>query len=301
MPNGVGFSPDPDSLLNRIVSWAQTDGGVQACLLLGSRARSDRPADEWSDTDLILVLDDPDGFLADPAWPSRFGSVAITFLEETMLSLRERRVLYADGTDLDVLPMTPEQMAHHLDDRHALLALGRGHRVLVDKIGVFAGLDDRIARAQTTAASRPGTPAPAEFSNLVNDFWYHAVWTARKLRRGEMWVALSCLDSHMKRLLLRVIEWRADLVGASADHWFEGRFLEQWAESSTLASLRDAFAHYDPADVARALDVTMELFGRLANDLAVRLELPYPAEADAAARRLVAALVQPADVALEVR
>ena len=294
MPNGgVGFTPDPDSLLKRIVSWAQADGSVQACLLLGSRARHDRPADAWSDTDLILVVDDPDAFLADAGWPAQFATVSITFVEETMLSLRERRVLYADGTDLDVVPMSRQRMTEHLDDPHALLVLGRGHQVVVDKTGIFAGLHDGIARAQAAAASTPGAPEAAAFANLVNDFWYHAVWTARKLRRGELWVARSCLDGHMKRLLLQVIEWQADLAAARADHWFDGRFLEQWAEASTVAALRDSFAHYDPADVARALEATMDLFRQLANDLAVRLELPYPNSADAAATRLVTELLQP--------
>jgi len=288
----VGFTPDPDSLLERIVSWAQADGGVQACLLLGSRARRDRPADAWSDTDLILVVDDPDALLADAAWPAQFATVSITFIEETMLSLRERRVLYADGTDLDVVPMSRWRMAQHLDDPHALLVLGRGHRVVVDKIGVFAGLDDRIARAQAVAASAPGAPEPAVFANLVNDFWYHAVWTARKLRRGELWVARSCLDGHMKRLLLQVMEWKADL-GSSTDHWFDGRFLEQWADPSTLGALGDSFAHYDSSDVARALEATMGLFHRLASDLAVRMELPYPTGADDSAARLVTELLQP--------
>jgi len=288
----VGFTPDPDSLLERIVSWAQADGGVQACLLLGSRARRDRPADAWSDTDLILVVDDPDALLADAAWPAQFATVSITFIEETMLSLRERRVLYADGTDLDVVPMSRWRMAQHLDDPHALLVLGRGHRVVVDKIGVFAGLDDRIARAQAVAASAPGAPEPAVFANLANDFWYHAVWTARKLRRGELWVARSCMDGHMKRLLLRVMEWKADL-GSSTDHWFDGRFLEQWADPSTLAALGDSFAHYDSSDVARALEATMGLFRRLASDLAVRMELPYPTGADDSATRLVTELLQP--------
>jgi aminoglycoside 6-adenylyltransferase len=301
MPTGgVGFSPDPDSLLARIVSWAQADRAALALLLLGSRARSDRPADEWSDTDLILILDDTDGFLADPAWPAPFGTVAITVLEETRFSLRERRVLYADGADLDVVPMTRERMAQHLGDPHALMALGRGHRVLVDKIAIFVGLEDRIASAKARGASHPEAPEPAEFTNVVNDFWYHAVWTARKLRRGELWVARSCLDGHMKRLLLKVIEWRADLAGARTDHWFDGRFLERWADPSTLTALRDSFAHYDPDDVARALQATMDLFRRLATDLAVRRELPYPTNADTAATHLVTELLQPVGAATEL-
>jgi len=61
----------------------------------------------------------------------------------------------------------------------------------------------------TSEAQPASPPAPAEFLNAVNDFWYHAVWTAKKLRRGELWIAMSCLDSYMKRRLLQMIEWHA--------------------------------------------------------------------------------------------
>ncbi|MCX7795479.1 MAG: aminoglycoside 6-adenylyltransferase [bacterium] len=29
-------------------------------------------------------------------------------------------------------------------------------------------------------------PPHFEFSNSIKDFWYHAVWTAKKLLRGEI-------------------------------------------------------------------------------------------------------------------
>ena len=77
---GIRFAPDPPGLLDRVVEWAQTDADVRGLLLLGSRARTEQPADEWSDTDLIAVVADPAAFLADAAWPQRFGSVAITFV-----------------------------------------------------------------------------------------------------------------------------------------------------------------------------------------------------------------------------
>src|SRR6266480_1775868 len=53
---GIRFAPDPPGLLDRVVEWAQTDSGVRALLLLGSRARSEQPPDEWSDTDLLIVV-----------------------------------------------------------------------------------------------------------------------------------------------------------------------------------------------------------------------------------------------------
>jgi aminoglycoside 6-adenylyltransferase len=291
---GIRFAPDPAGLLGRIEDWARTDAGVQGLLLLGSRARGDHPADEWSDTDLIAVVDDPAGFLADAAWPARFGAVAITFIERTGHDRRERRVLYADGTDLDVVPVALDEVRDGLSDPGALAILGRGHRVLVDKADLFAALPSQIVAAEESLRrEEEWPPGPGSFENLVADFWYHAVWSARKLRRGELWVALSCIDGHMKRLLLTIIEWRARAGAGAGEPWIEGRFLERWAEPEVLAALRDAFARYDPTELAAALRATMDLFRTQATDLAVRLELPYPARADDVATRLVAELLPP--------
>jgi aminoglycoside 6-adenylyltransferase len=127
----------------------------------------------------------------------------------------------------------------------------------------------------------PQPPTQNQFLNLVNDFWYHAVWVAKKLRRGELWTAKQCCDSYMKRALLTMIEWHASAAsGWSADTWHNGRFLEQWADPRAVDGLRDAFAHYDAADVRRALLASMDLFRWLATETAGRLGYPYPTSAD---------------------
>ena len=288
------FRPDPEGLLARVVAWAESDAGVTGLLLLGSRARADRPADAWSDTDLILVLDDPARVLDDPQWPARFGRVAITFTESTMGGRRERRTLFDDGTDLDVVPLSIDQMREGLEDPHALGVLARGHRVLVDSGGLFADLASRLeGSAVEEPAPMTGPPSAADFLNLVSDFWYHAVWSARKLRRGELWTARLAIDERMKWQLLTVIEWRARVQRPGADPWFSGRFLERWADRDVLAALARCFAHYDERDLARALVATMDLFRELARELAAALSLPYPDAAEEAATALVDELLVP--------
>jgi aminoglycoside 6-adenylyltransferase len=290
----VRFAPDPAGLLARIEDWARTDAAVHGLLLLGSRARGDPPADVWSDTDLIVAVDDPVSFLADAAWPEQFGAVAITFIEQTGHGRRERRVLYADGTDLDVVPVDVAEIRDGLSDPGALAILGRGHRVLVDKEGLFDALPSQIhAAEEALRRDDEWPPGVVTFENLVDDFWYHAVWSARKLRRGELWVALMCVDGYMKRLLLTVMAWRARAGAGNGEPWVEGRFLERWAEPETLAALGEIFARYDAAEITVALRATMDLFRRLATDLSVRLELPYPARADEAATSLVIELLPP--------
>jgi aminoglycoside 6-adenylyltransferase len=286
---GVRFAPDPAGMLERVVDHARSEAGIHALVLLGSRAREQHPADEWSDTDLLVIVDDPDAFLADAGWPAHFGPVAITFLEQTGHGRRERRVLFADGTDLDLVPVSVDEIRRGPDGMVGLDVLGRGFRVLFDREGILSSLPEWVA-------SRPRgddwPPQLVAFENLVADFWYHAVWTARKLRRGERWVALACLDGYMKARLLAVLEWQArSRDGGDADPWFGGRFLERWADPEVVEALRSAFARYDTADIVRSLRATMDLFRRQATDLAVRLELPYPARADEVATQLVEELV----------
>jgi aminoglycoside 6-adenylyltransferase len=130
--------------------------------------------------------------------------------------------------------------------------------VLVDKEGLAAALPDAAGEKPT---GRP--PEEAEFLEAVNDFWYQAVWATKKLRRGELFIAKSCCDSTMKRLLHQMIEWHARAThGWDHDTWHEGRFLDQWADPRAVAGLREADAHYDADDVRRALFATIDLFRR---------------------------------------
>lgn len=278
------FAPDPAGLLERVIDRARGDAGIHGLVLLGSRARTEHPADTWSDTDLLVLVDDPEAFLAEAGWPMHLGVVSTTFLESTH-GRRERRVLFADGTDLDMIPVGVDELASVVSEAADVLA--RGHRVVLDKDGLLEDLSERVARA--IAQRRDDwPPSLVAFENLVADFWYHAVWTARKLRRGELWVALGCLDGYMKRRLLTIIEWQARARGdGQADAWIGGRFLERWADPETVEALRGAFAHYEAPDVSRALRATMDLFRRLALDLSIRLELPYPERADDAATGMV--------------
>jgi aminoglycoside 6-adenylyltransferase len=269
-----------ERLLGRFVAWARTQPDIRAAIVVGSRARADHPADEWSDLDLLVFTTDPDRLLSRTDWLEHVGVPWLTFLEPTATGGRvERRVLFEGGLDVDFVPAALElaqQFAAQGWPPEIAGVIRRGARVVLDKDGLAARLD-----LAPGAPSHTQPPSRDEFLNLVNDFWYHAVWVAKKLRRGELWTAKSCCDSYMKRLLLTMIEWHARAAaGWSNDTWHSGRFLEQWADPRAVEGLRAAFAHYDEAGVRRALFATMDLFRWLATETAARLGYPYPISSD---------------------
>ena len=163
--------------------------------------------------------------------------------------------------------------------------LGRGYRVLYDELG----LEDALRELEPLAG--PAPPDAAAFRQLASDFWYHALWTAKKLRRGEVYTAIECLDGYLKERLVTLLEWHARAVDPTVDTWHEGRYLERWADPGALAALERAYAHYDLRDVARALWETIDLFQGLEEETARRLGLAVELD-HADLRRRVAEVVR---------
>jgi aminoglycoside 6-adenylyltransferase len=109
----------------------------------------------------------------------------------------------------------------------------RGIRVLLDKDGEL-----RSRLADLPEPEPPRLPDDSALRELVADFFYHAVWAAKKLRRGEVFTAKRCVDSYMENILLRILDWRTRAEDPAADTWHAGRFVERWADPAALAEFK---------------------------------------------------------------
>ena len=277
-----------ENLLGRFVDWVREQEKVRSVILIGSRARQDHPADVASDMDLVIFSTDPQHYLSSIDWLEQIDRYCLTFLEPTANGrFMERRVLFAGGYDIDFVFLPEQAIRQEIQtglSPEITLALSRGARVLLDRDGLA---EELLAALPKLSLSQP--PSSDEYLNLVHDFWYHAVWTAKKLSRGELWTAKSCCDNYMKWRLLRMIEWSTQANhGWQADTWHDGRFLERWADPQVVEGLQTSFSNYDLEDVWRALAETMDLFHDLALETAQSLGVPYPSEGEACAREIVA-------------
>jgi aminoglycoside 6-adenylyltransferase len=251
-----------------IADWAREREDVRGAFVVGSRARADAPADRWSDLDVVLLVDEPGRLEEDASWVEEFGAPVLTFLEPTGIGDKvERRVLYESGEDVDFPMLEAGSWRELLARPEARLVLARGHRMLHDELSV----GPELAGVLPPAPSEP--PNEEALRELAHDFWYHALWTARKLRRGEVYTALMCLDGYLKERLVTLLEFHAGCVDPSVDTWHSGRFLERWGDPGALAALESAFAHYDVRDVARALWATIDLWQSVEEETARRLGL----------------------------
>jgi aminoglycoside 6-adenylyltransferase len=224
---------------------------------------------------VVLFVDDPARYLDDDAWLGRFGEPLLTFVEPTPVGgFRERRVLFRDGLEADFA--IPPAAAAAEPPPGVATVFARGFRVLYDDgIGVVV---------PTARASEHERPTQAQLDQHSNDFWYHLLWAAKKLRRGELLLAKQVCDCYSTAYLVELARWRA----RGADTWYGLRFFERWAGADLLEALGPTFARYEVDDVAKALRATGELFRKLEDEVAERFKLESPVDGSEILRRLEA-------------
>jgi hypothetical protein len=196
----------------RILAWAAGRADLLAGVVVGSRARPDGTADQWSDLDLILFTDSPQIYLGRSSWLDEFGDMWATSLSRTGSGYPEWFALYAGGLKVDIV-FVPVQVAerHGLPQMLADFAfqdvLQHGLRVLFDKT--------------STADVEPYLPAPAaplalpsqdEFQEAEAHFWIVAAKAARLAKRNDLWRAKQACDSELKACLLTMLEWHARAI-----------------------------------------------------------------------------------------
>jgi aminoglycoside 6-adenylyltransferase len=271
-----------EGLIQRFVKWAETRVDIRAAIVIGSRARVVEPADDWADLDIIVVTSDPEHYVGSAGWLENIGTAVLTFVEPTASGGElERRALFEGMLDVDfsIVPLARAQglLEAEVAPADVVNSLGRGMQVIVDKDGIAVKLEKLVASAVSVPVQ---APSQEEFLQVVNDFLYHAVFSAKHLMRGELWWAKMSSDCYMQHLLLRMVEWHARAKrGWNYDTWFRGRFLEKWADPQVLRQMHDIFSHYDDADVRRGLLAAMGLFRAVAVETAERLGYSYPEDA----------------------
>jgi len=263
--------------LDEVAAWAARQADVSVILLVGSQARVDSPADEFSDVDLVLFVENPPRYLQKTGWLRELGEPLLTFVEPTAVGgFEERRVLFDNDLDVDFAFLPPSVAT--APPAEAISVLGRGFRVLYGEFAFDAVETGGVASVLTQAM----------LDQLSHDFWYHVLWAAKKLRRGELLLAKQVCDGYLLAQLVELARWRAQ----GRDTWHGYRFFERWAGKELIAALPATFARYEVNDIARALRATADVFGDLEEEVARRFDLAVTVDRREILRRLDA-LVAP--------
>ena len=281
--------------LKKISNWVAGRHDLRAVVLIGSQARQNPPADAFSDLDLVLFCSHVASYAADSSWLAELGKPWLAVRSTTGWGDPEWDVVFEDGVKVDfVFSRYPEDLRTAplisiLEHSPYTFVYARGVRVLFDR---------EIPASEGKLLSFPPqsypNPTAEEFSQTVQRFFLQALRAARFLRRGELWRAARLINGGIKDPYLSILEWHARCSREPApDTWYEGHFLEKWADPRALRELPAQFAACEPAALWDALLASMVSFRWTAEETASQLGLVYPDKLDAWIYREIQSLRDP--------
>ena len=159
-----------ESLEKEFLSWAQSMEDIRAAFVVGSRARKNHPADEWSDMDIIFYTSNPKKYLSTSQWITKLGPLSTSFVYETAGGEPECLTLFQGGWQVDFVILPLENLNYMVEKRIVPQNFYKGVRVLMDK--------DQIANFIMPADFTHlcgNNVTEVSFNQTVNMFWFISI------------------------------------------------------------------------------------------------------------------------------
>jgi len=260
-------------IVDKIIKYGETSELVKAEVLIGSQSRQIDCADEYSDIDVMLFVSDIDFFINSDEWISSLGKYYVSFVEKTVSGGMERRVIFENAMDADFIFLQADDFSR-INELSEIVS--RSYKMLLDKAN-FTDIISHVAQSDKSFS----IPSESEIQNLISEFLFHVIWASKKVMRGELWAAITCVDGYMKKLLLRMIEYHSHaLHGTDYDTWHNGKFIERWAEPWVVKEFQNIYARFSDKDIMKALLNTMNLFQKIAIETMDKWDYEYPVISD---------------------
>ena len=237
---------------------------VDAVAMSGSRTNQRLQTDEFQDYDVVYIMEDLDGLIADLAWLDQFGTRNI----EQHNILGNRRLylmLFEDGNRID-LTLCPKVHIKEWVESEA------DFTVLEDTKGLFAPYSPSPQRFWTSPASE------TDFEKTCNEFWWVSAYVVKGICRKQIIYATDHLYGICQQELLKILAWQVASdrgtvdIGKNYKYLFNYLPIEKEKEFSALLD----FSSLDK--ITQSLFATMQLFHQEAQSLAQKIGLDYDRE-----------------------
>jgi len=283
--------PTYDQIELAFARWAASQPDVRAVVIFGSRARTEHPASEWSDLDLMIISSQPSKLASRTDWLASIGEVQFiareTFPGDDWIPLV---VIFTGMRKVDIVFTVVPASYSPLSELSQILAASPYPYVFSDGFKILFDRNPSNTRfvLSSDLSYAPKLPTQDEFTNDVNLFWARAIHTATLIGRGERWRACHLLQVDLKSALLSFIERQALLrYGVEHKIWPRGCYLEDWADPRTVAELPGCDVVNPSSEPEDALRSTCDLFHWLAVDIAERLGFAYPQASEVCSREWI--------------
>ena len=237
---------------------------VNAVAMSGSRTNPNAPKDEFQDYDVVYIVEDLDGLVADLAWLDQFGKRMIkqhVLLDHRRLYL----MLFEDGNRID-LTLCPKEHIKEWVDSEA------DFTVLDDPQGLFAPYASTPKRYWTAPASA------TDFDKSCNEFWWVSAYVVKGIRRNHLVYATDHLYGICQQELLKLLAWQVAADKGTVDVSKNYKYLLQYLPTEKEKEFSALHDFSSVEKLTQSLFATMQLFHREAQILARKMGFAYEKE-----------------------
>ena len=237
---------------------------VDAVAMSGSRTNPNALRDEFQDYDVVYVVEDLDGLVADLAWLERFGKRMI----EQHVLLDHRRLylmLFEDGNRID-LTLCPKEHIKDWADSEA------DFTVLDDPQGLFEPYAPTPKRYWTAPASA------TDFDKSCNEFWWVSAYVVKGIHRNQLLYATDHLYGICQQELLKLLAWQVAADKGTVDVGKNYKYLFSYWPAEKEKEFSNLLDFSSSDKITQSLFATMQLFHREAQILARKMGFAYDKE-----------------------
>ena len=237
---------------------------VEAVAMSGSRTNPNAPKDEFQDYDVVYVVEDLDGLLADLAWLEGFGKRVI----EQYVLLDHRRLylmLFEDGNRID-LTLCPKEHIQEWVDSEA------GFTVLEDPEHLFESFSQNLERYWTDPATE------TDFEKSCNEFWWVSAYVVKGICRKQLLYATDHLYGICQQELLKVLAWQVASSRGRVDIGKNYKYLFNYLPAEKEKEFSNLLDFSNSDKITQSLFATMKLFHQEAQSLARKMGFDYDKE-----------------------
>ena len=237
---------------------------VDAVAMSGSRTNPKAPKDEFQDYDVVYIMEDLDGLIADLAWLDRFGKRLI----EQYNVLEHRRLylmLFEDGNRID-LTLCPKEHIKEWVDSEA------DFTVLEDTKSLFETYSPSPERYWTSPATEK------DFKKACNEFWWVSAYVVKGICRNQVIYAKDHLYGICQQELLKVLAWQVASDRGTVDIGKNYKYLFNYLPAEKEKEFSNLLDFSSLDKITQSLFATMQLFHQEAHILAQKMGFEYDRE-----------------------
>ncbi|MCG4822291.1 aminoglycoside 6-adenylyltransferase [Streptococcus gordonii] len=234
---------------------------VNAVAMSGSRTNPNAPRDEFQDYDVVYIVENLDGLLADLTWLERFGKRMI----EQHVLLDHRRLylmLFEDGNRID-LTLCPKEHIKEWVDSEA------DFTVLDDPQGLFEPYVPTPKRYWTAPASA------IDFDKSCNEFWWVSAYVVKGIHRNHLVYATDHLYGICQQELLKLLAWQVAADKGTVDVGKNYKYLFQYFPAEKEKEFTALLDFSDQKSLTKSLFATMDFFHKEAQAFSLKTGFHY--------------------------